>query len=231
MTAVVIGGTAGLGLEVARRLSSLGEEVVVGGRDRERGARAVAELGTRTSYVGVDLADPASIAPALESVERVDRLVISAIERDLNSIQTYDVRRAVHLVTLKLVGYAEAVHALSSRFAADASIVLFGGVAFERPYPGSTTVTTVNGGVSGLTRTLAVELAPIRVNAVHPGVIGDSPAVLSGWTDAARNAVSARTPIGRLVVMDEIVDAVVFLLRNTGVNGVNLTVDGGWLNR
>jgi NAD(P)-dependent dehydrogenase (short-subunit alcohol dehydrogenase family) len=99
-------------------------------------------------------------------------------------------------------------------------------MAKERPYPGSTTVTTVNGGVVGLTRTLVEELKPLRVNSIHPGVVGDSPY----WAEktAARERYTSETPMGRLVSMDEIVDAVVFLLENTGVNGVDLIVDGGW---
>ena len=106
------------------------------------------------------------------------------------------------------------------------SIVLFGGMAKERPYPGSTTVTTVNGGVVGLTRTLVEELRPIRVNSVHPGVVGNSPY----WAEkpAAIAKYTSETPLGRLARMDEIVDAAVFLLENTAVNGVDLIVDGGW---
>ena len=100
-------------------------------------------------------------------------------------------------MTLKLVGYTEVVHTLAPRLTTEASILLFGGQALRRPYPGSTTVTTVNGGVEGLVRTLAVQLAPIRVNAIHPGIVGDTPewsgkpeAVLDGRAraDAARPA-------------------------------------------
>lgn len=134
--------------------------------------------------------------------------------------------RAIRLVTLKLVGYTEVVHALIERLTPDASVLLFGGMAKERPYPGSTTVTTVNGGVVGLTRTLVEELRPIRVNSIHPGVVGDSPY----WAEkpAAIIKYSSETPIGRLATMSEIVDASVFLLENTAVNGVDLIVDGGW---
>ena len=108
-----------------------------------------------------------------------------------------------------------------------ASIVLFGGLAMLRPYPGSTTVTTVNGGVSAMVRTLASELAPVRVNAVHPGIVGDSPA----REDKDLSLVVSRTPIGRTVTMQEIVDATLFLLDNGGVNGHNLMVEGGVLVR
>ncbi len=101
--------------------------------------------------------------------------MLAAIDRDQNTVADYDIVRAIRLVTLKLVGYTEVVHTLRPRLTDDASIVLFGGMAKERPYPGSTTVTTVNGGVVGLTRTLVEELKPLRVNSIHPGVVGDSP--------------------------------------------------------
>ncbi|MGH3204626.1 MAG: SDR family oxidoreductase, partial [Streptosporangiaceae bacterium] len=126
---------------------------------------------------------------------------------------------------LKLVGYTEVVHALAPRIAADGAIVLFGGLAKERPYPGSTTVSTVNGGITTLVHTLAVELAPIRVNAIHPGIVGDSPY----WRDRDLSHVIARTPCGQLAQMADIVDATAFLLGNRAVNGVSLNVDGGWL--
>jgi NAD(P)-dependent dehydrogenase (short-subunit alcohol dehydrogenase family) len=113
---------------------------------------------------------------------------------------------------------------------ADASVVIFGGQAKERPYPGSTTVSTVNGGVTGLVHTLACELAPIRVNAIHPGIVGDSP-FWSAKPPGVLDQYVERTPIGRLATMRDVVDAVVFLLRNRSVNGVGLNVDGGWLLR
>jgi NAD(P)-dependent dehydrogenase (short-subunit alcohol dehydrogenase family) len=138
------------------------------------------------------------------------------------------VAAAIRLVTLKLVGYSEVVHALVDRLTEDASIVLFGGLAWRRPYPGSTTITTVNGGISGLVRTLAVELAPVRVNALHPGVVGDSPE-WAGKPAGVLDGLVARTPLGRLASMDDVAGAALFLLENQAVNGVNLELDGGWL--
>jgi NAD(P)-dependent dehydrogenase (short-subunit alcohol dehydrogenase family) len=126
---------------------------------------------------------------------------------------------------MKLVGYTETIHTLIPRLSDDSSVVLFGGRAKDRPYPGSTTVTTVNGGVSSLIRTLAIQLAPIRFNAIHPGIVGDSPF----WESKPLDAVLERTPTGRLTTMADVVDATVFLLENRSVNGVDLYVDGGWL--
>ena len=224
-TAVVLGGTQGIGKEIVRSLASKGSKVVLSGRTIESAQAAAAEIGLGTLGIAVDLSEPVTIAAALASIESVNDLVISAIERDSNTLDNYNVAAAIRLVTLKLVGYTEAVHTLRSRLTSDASIVLFGGLALERPYPGSTTVSTVNGGVVGIVHSLACELAPVRVNAIHPGIIGDSPY----WENKDNTHVINRTPLGRLVTMNEIVHSVEFLLDNTGINGVNLAVDGGWL--
>ena len=223
---VVVGGTRAIGREIARHYAALGESVVLTGQDPANVAAAVNHVGRETAGATFDLADPASIADALATVGPVRRLVLAAIDRDHNTVADYDIVKAVRLVTLKLVGYTEVVHTLRTRLTDDASIVLFGGMAKERPYPGSTTVTTVNGGVVGLTRTLVEELKPLRVNSIHPGVVGNSPY----WSEkpAAIARYTAETPIGRLATMAEIVDAAVFLLENTAVNGVDLIVDGGW---
>jgi len=212
--------------EIVRHYAAKGDTVVLTGRDPANVASAVAEVGGSTTGRTFDLAEPTSIAAALADVGPVRRLVLAAIDRDQNTVADYDLVRAIRLVTLKLVGYTEVVHTLRDRLTDDASLVLFGGMAKERPYPGSTTVTTVNGGVVGLTRTLVEELRPHRVNSIHPGVVGDSPY----WSEkpAAIAKYTSETPIARLATMAEIVDATVFLLENTGVNGVDLIVDGGW---
>ncbi len=224
-TAVVLGGTQGIGREIVRTLASKGKRVYLSGRTTDSARRAADEIGMGTMPLAVDLSQPETIATALADVDRVDDLVIAAIERDSNTLADYSVERAIRLVTLKLVGYTEAIHVLRERFTPTASVVLFGGLALERPYPGSTTVSTVNGGVVGIVNSLACELAPVRINAVHPGIIGDSPY----WENKDNSHIISRTPLGRLVTMGEIVHSVEFLLDNSGVNGVNLAMDGGWL--
>jgi NAD(P)-dependent dehydrogenase (short-subunit alcohol dehydrogenase family) len=224
-TAVVLGGTSGIGKEIVKALAAKGSTVYLSGRTSESAHAAASEIGLGTIGIAVDLADPDSIADSLAGIGSVNDLVIPAIERDANTIADYNIARAIRLVTLKLVGYTEAIHALLERFTPDASVVLFGGLAMQRPYPGSTTVSTVNGGVVGLVNSLTTELAPVRINAIHPGIIGDSPY----WENKDNGHIIARTPLGRLVTMQEIVDSVEFLLNNGGVNGVNLAMDGGWL--
>jgi NAD(P)-dependent dehydrogenase (short-subunit alcohol dehydrogenase family) len=224
---VIVGGTQGLGRELAQSYADEGRDVVVTGRDAARAEAAAKELGGRTRGLGFDLADPHAIEGALAEVGAVDHLVLAAIERDTNTVRDYDIASALRLVTLKLVGYTEVIHTLIPRLRDDAAILIYGGLARDRPYPGSTTVTTVNGGVTSLVRTLVSELAPTRVNALHPAIVGDSPQ----WRDLPAERLQPlveRTPIGRLVTMQEVVTASRFLLENQAINGINLVVDGGW---
>jgi NAD(P)-dependent dehydrogenase (short-subunit alcohol dehydrogenase family) len=227
---VVVGGTAGLGHEVARHYADAGHEVVITGRDADHAGKVAAELGGRVRGAGFDLTRPETVADGLADVGAVAGLVLTAITRDENTAVDYDAARSLELVTLKLVGYLEVVHALRPRLAPDAAIVIFGGLAKDRPYPGSLTVSTVNGGVTGMVNVLASELAPVRVNAIHPGIVGDSP-YWSAKPAAVLDAVRSRVPTGRLVTMSDIVHAVVFLLENPSVNAANLPVDGGTLLR
>jgi NAD(P)-dependent dehydrogenase (short-subunit alcohol dehydrogenase family) len=225
---VIVGGTQGLGRELAQSYADGGRDVVVTGRDAASAEAAAKEIGGRTRGIAFDLADPHAIADSLADVGAVDYLVLAAIERDVNAVREYDIATALRLVTLKLVGYTEVIHTLISRFGDDSAILIYGGLARDRPYPGSTTVTTVNGGVTSLVRTLVVELAPIRVNVLHPAIVGDSPQ----WRDMPAERLQAlvqRTPIGRLVTMEEVVSASRFLLENKAINGINLVVDGGWM--
>lgn len=226
---VIVGGTRAIGLELVKHFAERGEDVVLTGQTPDSVAAAVAEAGDhggRVRGVAFDLAAPRTIGPALADVGPVRHLVLVAIDRDANSVKDYDIDRAIRLATLKLVGYTEVVHALYERLTDDAAVVLFGGMAKERPYPGSTTVSTVNGGVVGLTRSLVEELRPVRVNSIHPGIVGDSPF----WAakPAAIESYASQTPTGKLSTMADIVHAVVFLLENQAVNGIDLVVDHGW---
>ncbi|WEK12290.1 MAG: SDR family NAD(P)-dependent oxidoreductase [Candidatus Microbacterium phytovorans] len=228
-TILVAGGSSGIGLELAKDLVAGGDNVVVTSRSRETAEEVASSLGSAATGIALDVSEPEGIAAQLANVGRLDGLVLAAIERDANTLREYDIARARRLVTLKLIGYTETIHTLLDRLepSVDTGIVLFGGRAKDAPYPGSTTVSTINGGVDGLMNTLAHELAPIRVNALHPGIIGDSPfwaakpeGVLAGY--------ESRTPGGALATMADIVDAVRFLLFNRGVSAHSLNVDRGW---
>jgi NAD(P)-dependent dehydrogenase (short-subunit alcohol dehydrogenase family) len=225
---VVVGGTSVFGKGIAAHYAAQGRPVYVTSRHLERAQEAAAEIGGAATGIALDLTRPHEIAGALANVSACDRLVLVSIHRDTNTVKNYNIDDALSLVTLKLVGYTEVIHQLSGRMAPDGAIVMYGGLAKDRPYPNSTTITTVNGGVTTMVHTLAIELAPIRVNAIHPGIVGDSPY----WANRPAGTLDptiARTPLGRLVTVSEVVNATIFLLENSGVTGVNLRVDGGWM--
>ena len=222
---VVIGGNRSIGLEIVRYFAGRGEAVVMSGRDAATTAAAADGVDGNVTSIALELTKPKTIAAALKDVGPVKALILSAVDRDQNTIADYDIDRALSLATLKLVGYTEVVHSLLGRLLPDASIVMFGGLAKERPYPGSLTVSTVNAGVLGLVRSLVVELKPIRVNSLHPGLVEDSPY----WDErqASLDVARSKTPIGRLARMEDIVGACAFLVDNRAVNGIELFIDGG----
>lgn len=222
---VVIGGTSGIGRHFARTCADRGSEVVITGRAEDRTKAAADEIGGRTRGLALDLADTAGVAAALAGVERVDHLVLTALDRDFNTVRDYRPADATRLLTVKLVGYTAVLHALAPKMPEHGAAVLLGGLASHRPYPGSTTVTTANGGIGALVRTLAVELSPIRVNALHPSIVADTPF----WSDkpAARAAAQEKALTRRPVTMRDCTHAIAFLLENRAINGVNLNIDGG----
>ena len=225
-TSVIVGGSSGIGFAVAQALAARGETIVLTSRDAGRAEAAARKIGGDAIGLAFDLAEPQTIAGKLAELGAVDHLVIPAIERDRNSVKDYDVARAIRLATIKLVGYVEVIHALLPRLRPDAAVVLFGGQARERPYPGSTTVTAVNGAVTTMVRNLAYELPSIRVNAIHPGLVGDSPA----WAgnNAAIDRARSQSPGERIPTTADCVAATLFLLDNASMNGANLVIDAGW---
>jgi NAD(P)-dependent dehydrogenase (short-subunit alcohol dehydrogenase family) len=225
-TVVVVGGTCELGKHLAQYYADKGHHVVVTSRDLDRAQATAKAIGGDCVGLAVDLADPHGIANALAGVEDVLHLALVALHRDNNTIREYNIDEAIKLVTLKLVGYTECVHVLASKMREDASILIYGGLARDQPYPGSTTITTVNGGVATLINSLALQLAPIRVNAIHPGQVGDTPAWMK-QSQAVLDNLKTRTALGRLVTIEDVTHAAVFLLENRGITGVNLRVDGG----
>src|SRR4051794_17954430 len=186
---LIVGATQGTGRELAAEYARRGASVVITGRDAQRAADVAGELskdvpGTVTG-MALDLARPGELAGTLAGIERVDRLAIIGAVRDRNTMAAYDVVKATEMAVTKIVGYTAVVSALAARMPRDASVLIFGGMAKAYPYPGSTTVSAVNSAITGVVRTMSVELAPVRVNAIHPGPIEDSPF----WQDESRKAM------------------------------------------
>lgn len=228
-TVIIVGGTSEFGKRTAIHYAQKGHPVVVTSRDTGRAQAAAQEVGSNCIGISLDLTKPREIPDALADVSDVQHLVITSVERDANNVADYNLDGAMNLTTLKLIGYPQVIHVLLPQMREDASIVLYGGLAKDRPYPGSLTVTTVNGGIMTMIRSLALQIAPIRINAIHPAIVGDSPF----WEDKPAEVLEgfrSRTPLGRLVTIDDVVHASIFLLENKAITGFNLNIDGGWLS-
>lgn len=227
---LVVGGSSGIGLPLARAAHALGCNITIVGRGAERVAAIAKSIGPDVSGRHLDLADSASIQAALAEGPPVDHLVLVPIYSLATSVKSFNVAEANKVLQIKLIGYIEAVSAVLPRLKPSSSIVLFGGLAKARPYMTSTMITVANAGIVGLVKTMAVELAPIRVNSISPGLVADSPkwdAAVKAGTNPIVNAMIARTPTRRLASMADVIHAVFFLLDNSAVNGHDLELDGG----
>src|SRR6516165_10852244 len=121
-TAVVVGGSQGIGFAAAQALAARGEAVVVTSRNHEKAESAARGVGHGATAV-VDLTRPHEIADSFAGVGPVDHLVFTAIERDRNTVRAFDIDAAIRTATTKLVGYTAVAHALVERFTSSAAIV------------------------------------------------------------------------------------------------------------
>jgi NAD(P)-dependent dehydrogenase (short-subunit alcohol dehydrogenase family) len=226
----VVGGTSGLGFSIAQAADSLGATVTIAGRGAQRAAMLARSIGAQVRGLHIDLQDSASIGEALQGDDPIDHLVLTPVHAGDQSIRNFDVQEACAAARLKTVAFAEIVNKALPRLRPSSSIVLFGGLAKARPYPGSTMVSIVNGAMLGMARSMAAELAPIRVNGISPGLLADSPRWRKRIQEGAEplvEAARARTPTRRLATTDDIVHGVFFLMDNRAANGIDLELDGG----
>lgn len=228
---VVVGGTSGIGLPLAKAAHALGCKLTVAGRGAARAAEIAKSIGPGVTGAHLELDDAASIRAALAEGPPIDHLVLVPIDQLATSVKDFKLAEANKALHVKLTGYVEVVHTVLPRLKPTSAIVLFGGLAKARPYMNSTMITIANAGIVGVMNTLAVELAPIRVNSVSPGMVGDSPKWEAAASKGAKpfiDAMTAKTPAKHLATVSDIIDAVFFLLDNRSVNGHDLAVDGGF---
>ena len=229
---VIVGGTSGLGFSIAQAADALGAEVTIAGRGWDRAAELARSISPRATGLHIDLEDSSSIDQALADGDPIDHLVLTPVYGVNQSIKDFKVEDASRAVRIKIVAFAEIVSRALPRMKPTSSIVLFGGTAKARPYPGATMISIVNAGMVGMARTLAVELAPIRVNGISPGLVEDLPWWRKRIQEGAGPAVEAarsRTPTRRLPTTEDIVHGVFFLMDNRAVNGIDLELDSGIL--
>jgi len=227
---VILGGTSGIGLATARLAARHGAEVTVASSNPASVERALGELPAGTQGLVTDLTDADAIASFFDKVGDVDHLVYTAGEPlTLMRLDDLDLTAARNFFTLRYFGALASVSAAVPHLRDGGSIVLTTGIAAQRPGPGWAVAAGICGAVNSMVRAMAVELAPLRVNAVSPGVVR-SP-LWSAMSEQDREALYAETaasiPLARVGEVDDIAEAYLFLMRQRFATGTIVTVDGG----
>jgi NAD(P)-dependent dehydrogenase (short-subunit alcohol dehydrogenase family) len=226
-TVVVVGRGSGIARAITLMARSQGARVVVAGRDKDKLANAYRDPGITADVV--DLTDDASIAALSDSVGPVDHVVSTASARARGKLADLERKNLQMSFDTKVIGPAMLAKHFAPQMNDGGSFVLFSGVNAFKINIGYLGVAITNGAVDFLTRSLAVELAPIRVNTISPGVI-DTGAWDSLGEDGKRDYfehVGTTNPIRRIGTPEDVADAVLFAMTNTFLTGMTLKIDGG----
>lgn len=221
---VVLGGTSGIGLATAQLAATQGATVVVASSNPDSVKRALEALPGTATGEAVDLTDAAAVATFFDRLDPFDHLVFTAGEPlTLLEVSGLDLARAQQAFQLRYFGALGAVSAAASKLRPGGSVVLTTGAAGDRPGPGWSVAASICGAVDSLVRALALELAPIRVNAVKPGVVR-TPL----WPDDSIYDATAKVlPVGRVGEAADIAAAYVYLMNQGYATGSIVSVDGG----
>lgn len=225
---LVIGGARDLGLGVARAVARSGASVVIGARNHDA-ARAAAATIEGAEAVLLDIANEGTIREAATALERVDHIISVANAAHNVPLADLDHDLTVRALEAKVVGPLMVAKYFVPLMPADGSLVLFSGVVAWKPSPGKTVTGLTNGAVSFLATHLAREIAPIRVNAISPGIIdsGTWDSLGPEGKDGLMAATAHSAPAGRAGTITDITDAVLWLLTAGYVTGETLHIEGG----
>ncbi|MBO2451396.1 SDR family oxidoreductase [Actinomadura barringtoniae] len=228
---VIVGGSSGMGLALAGAVLAEGADVTVASRSAERLEEAARSLGSspRLRTVQADITREDDVARLFK--EPVDHVVTTAVDATgaYGPVAELDLSTARGVVEAKLIGALAVAKYAAPVIRAGGSITFTSGVASERPARGGTVIAAANGGLDALVRGLAMDLAPIRVNAISPGWV-DTPmweAIAGDGKAAALAAKAEALPVGRVGRVEDIAQATLALMRNGYVTGTVLHADGG----
>ena len=231
---VVIGGTSGIGLATAIAAAQLGAKVWAAGRSAahmDKAAAAIAAAGVQVTLVTLDTHDEAGMTALFTSIGTIDHLV-SAATGGTRTLKPFIEQTQAQFEAAfgKLWGYAKVARTGAPFVAKDGSITFVSGAPARRFKPNMSALSAVGGAVENMVRSLAVELSPIRVNVVAPGIIDTA---LFDWMGAEKNDRVAAMTQGQLVRRigrpEEVASALIYLMLNGYATGTTVDVDGGQL--
>jgi NAD(P)-dependent dehydrogenase (short-subunit alcohol dehydrogenase family) len=227
---VIVGGSSGIGLAVAEKVALLGAEVVIVSSKAERVQEAIKSIGGEARGQAVDVSDEKAVASFFTSLGAFDHLVFTAGDSlQLHELADTNLKQARHAFELRYWSALATVKYGSPQIRKGGSIVLTTGVAGRRPHSGWVIAASVCGTIEALTRALAIELAPIRVNAVCPGVVRTN--LWQNMSSVEREqlfeSVGKRLPVGRVGEAHDIAQAYLFLMQEGFSTGQTVVVDGG----
>jgi NAD(P)-dependent dehydrogenase (short-subunit alcohol dehydrogenase family) len=223
-TVVVVGAGSGIGRGVAEAALAAEARVVAVGRRRER----LAAIDPRVRCVVADVTREDDVARLFEETGAFDHLVVTAHDLRYEALGAFSLEDARHALESKVVAALLLAKHAAPKIAEDGSMIFTAGIASERPMPRASVVAAANAALAGLTRALAVELAPVRVNVLSPGWV-DTPVWdrVSSDKHAAFAAMAARLPARRIGTPADVAHAARFLMENGFMTGTVLHVDGG----
>jgi NAD(P)-dependent dehydrogenase (short-subunit alcohol dehydrogenase family) len=227
---VVVGGSSGIGLAVAELSATHGAEVVIASSKEAKVHQATSAIGGKTQGEVVDVSDERSVETFFTRLGAFDHLVFTAGDSlQLDELASTNIQQARHAFELRYWAALAAVKYASPHIRKDGSIVLTTGVAGQRPHKGWTVAASVCGTIEALTRALAVELAPIRVNAVCPGVVRTNlwQSMNADAREQLYESVGKSLLVGRVGEACEIASAYLFLMQQGYATGQTVVLDGG----
>lgn len=228
----IVGGSAGIGLAVAQAASTAGARVTIGSSNESRIERALAVLGSDARGYRIDVTNDDSVAAFFRAAGPIDHLVYTAgdwARRRSVPGSSFSMSDAKASCDVRLWGLLRTIDAALPTLSIAGSITLTGGLLAHRPMKGQAMSSAVTGAVEHLAKGLAVDLAPIRVNLVVPGLIATD--VWSGLPAEAIEAMVGQQPIPRIGRAEEVAEAYLAFMRSTYTTGQSLIADGGMMYR
>ncbi|MDI7743390.1 SDR family oxidoreductase [Lysinibacillus fusiformis] len=226
---VVLGGTSGIGLATAKAFLDASAQVIIASRSASKLSDAKAKLGGNAEGYEIDFRSEEKVADFFKMVGKFDHLVVTAGEGAMGHFSELPVAAVKEAFDSKFWGQYISVHAALPYLNDESSITLTSGVYGVRPPQGATTLASINSAIDGLVRGLSVDLAPIRVNVVSPGIV-DTP-LYGGMPENQRqdmyNEIAQQLPVGRVAQPKDIAETYVYLAKNGFTTGISVLIDGG----